>query len=205
MSQTAARFQPTSGTGRYHWTVDTFYRAISVGVFGEPNRLELIRGDIWEKEKGNPPHARVTERIARLFRALLEPRFWVLEEKPLHLAFDGEPMPDIQVVVGSPEDYEDRHPTSDDVRLVVEVADASVERDTGEKALLHAQAGILDYWVPLINQRELLVYRDPTPDGYDAPQRLTEADFINPRAAPDVVIAVRDLLPRVREQARPTA
>ncbi len=191
--------QTSSNGGRFHWTVDTFYRAIDAGVFDEPSRLELIRGDLLEKETVNPPHARVTERIARLFRAQFEPRFWVLEEKPLHLASDGEPIPDVQIVNGAPEQYADHHPTSDDVRLVVEVTDTTVERDTVEKVLLYAQAGIADYWVSLLNSRELLVFRNPTPNGYDGePQRLHDGDTVAPLFALDVTIAVADLLPRLR-------
>ena len=76
-------------------------------------------------------------------------------------------------------------------------ADASVERDTGEKAFLYAQAGITDYWVSRLNQRQVWVYRNPASDGYPEPLRLGETDSISPLAAPEVVIPVRDLLPRV--------
>ena len=199
MAQTATAAPAATGPGRYHWTVDTFYRAINAGVFEEPERLELVRGQIWEKENVKPPHARVTERISRLLRASFEPTFWVLEEKPLRLMSDGEPTPDVQVVTGSPDEYEDRHPTSADVRLVVEVADASADRDTGEKALLYAEAGIPEYWVSLIINGELLVYRNPGSDGYSAPQRLRAGDSVAPLFAPDVAIRVADLLPRTRE------
>lgn len=190
--------QPQSSTpNRFHWTVDTFYRAIDAGVFDEPHRLELIRGDIWEKEPVNPPHASLTRRIARLLRTLLEPGLLVIEEKPLHLSTDGEPVPDIYVATGTEDDYEYRHPTNAEARLVIEIADSSSARDRGEKAQLYAEAGISDYWVSLINSRELLVYRSPTPAGYPEPQRLTERDVIRPLTAPAVEIAVRDMLARL--------
>ena len=197
----AAPIPQQRGTGRYHWTVDTFYRAIDAGVFDDPERLELVWGDIWEKEKVNPPHGSVTDRIVRLFRARLEPAFLVLEEKPLHLATDGETVPSVQVVAGTLNDFDDRHPTSAEARLVVEVTETTIERDTIEKVLLYAQAGIPEYWVSLVNERELLVFRDPSPDGYPEPQRLTGVDVIRPLAAPHVEFAVRDLLPRVRQDA----
>lgn len=189
--------QSVSGNGYFHWTVDTFYRAIAADIFDEPKRLEVVHGELWEKEKVNPPHARVTDRFARLFRATLEPTFWVMEEKPLHIAFDTEPIPDIQVIQGNIDDFETRHPRPDEVRLLIEVADTTAARDTGPKALLYAQAGIEDYWVMLINPRELWVFRNPTEEGYAPPLRLTEADTISPLAAPHIVIAVRDLVPRI--------
>lgn len=192
--------------GKYHWTVDTFYRAIAAGVFDEPNRLELIRGELWEKEIVNPPHAAVTGRIARLCRRLFEPEFTVCEEKPIHIDSDGEPIPDITVVTGTPETYETRHPAPEEVRLIVEVADSSVTRDTQDKALLYAQAGIHDYWVSLVNERQLLVHRNPTSNGYAGdPLRLRAEDTVSPLFAPNVIIAVADLLPRGDAAGTPAA
>lgn len=192
--------RPVAGrNGRFHWTVDTFYRAIGAGVFDEPKRLELVNGELWEKEPVNPPHAALTRRIFRLLRRLLEPTLLVIMEQPLHLTNDGEPHPDVYVAVGSEEDYETRHPTSEEARLVVEVADATVERDTTEKALLYARAGIPEYWVSVIPTRELRVYRGPTPDGYPEPTVLRDGDTVHPLAAPEIEIAVGELL------ARPTA
>jgi Uma2 family endonuclease len=165
-------------------------------VFDEPNRLELIHGDLREKEKVNPPHAIATVRTARRFRTLFEPSCCVREEKPVHLDFDGEPVPDVLVAEGNDESYAAQHPAPQNVRLLVEVADSSVTYDTGDKAFLYAHAGIADYWVLLVNPRELLIYRNPTPDGYRGePQRLHESDIVSPLFAPDVTIAVADLLP----------
>lgn len=181
---------------RFHWTVDVFYRAVSAGVFDEPKRWELVSGDLWEKEPANPPHATVTARIARRLRTVFEPRMLVREEKPLHLAADGKPLPDVCVVPGTDDDYEEHHSTNRDAVLVVEVSDTTGAWDTGEKALRYAQAGIPDYWVSLVNERVLVVFRDPTPDGYPEPLRLTEAGTVRSLAAPDVEIPVRDLIAR---------
>ena len=196
-TQPAISYRGGNFNYRFHWTVDTFYRAVDAGVFDEPNRLELVRGDLWEKEPLNPPHATGMRRTYHTLRRLLESDFMLDTEKPLHLANDAEPVPDVSVTIGSVDDYEERHPTPDDIRLLVEVADTTVERDTGEKALLYAQAGIQDYWVLLVQNRELLVFRTPTLEGYGSVVRLTEVDAIAPLAAPHVTISVRDLLPRV--------
>lgn len=182
--------------GRYHWTVEAFYRAIAAGVFDEPSRIEVIHGELLEKEKVNPPHATVTVRIMRRFRADFEPEFCVREEKPIRIAFDGEPVPDITVVNGSDEDYEAMHPRPEDVALLVEVADSTESYDTVDKALLYAQAGIADYWVSLVRRRELWVFRNPTPDGYADPIHLREGDTISPLFAPGIVLEVRDLIYR---------
>jgi Uma2 family endonuclease len=181
---------------RYHWTVEAFYRAISAGVFDEPKRIEVINGELLEKEKVNPPHATVTIRIMRHFRAAFEPEFCVREEKPIRIAFDGEPIPDVTVVSGNDEDYEAAHPRPEDVRLLVEVADSTEVFDTRNKARLYARAGITDYWVSLVRRQELWVFRNPLRNRYADPIRLHDGDSISPLFAPDVVFSVRDLIYR---------
>lgn len=123
------------------------------------------------------------------------------EQKPSHVAGDSEPIPDVSVVIVNARQYSERHPTASEARLVVEVADSSVERDSGEKAALYAQAGITDYWVSLVNTHQLVVHRGPTENGYASVVRLTETDTITPLAAPDSVISVADLLPRAAPRA----
>lgn len=182
------------------------YRAIDAGVFDEPKRLELVHGEIWEKEVVNPPHSLITEVIARLLRALLEPMFWVREEKPLHITLDSEPLPDVAVITAAARtEMPARHPNATEAQLVIEVADATLARDTNEKARLYARAGIADYWVVDVNGATLLVFRDPVAANgddatYQAQTRLVAGDVIAPLCAPDAIIAVADLLPRPIEQ-----
>lgn len=186
---------------RYHWTVDSFYRAINAGVFDEPKRMELVHGDLWEKEKMNPPHASVTHRIARLLRKLFDENYVVREEKPVRLATDGEPMPDLCVARGDQDAFDERHPTQDDILLLIEVADATEDKDSGEKADLYAQAGITDYWVVKIRSKVVEVYRNPKMGKYPDPKTLRAGDAVSPLFAPGVSLPVSDLLPRPVEAA----
>jgi Uma2 family endonuclease len=190
----------------FRWTVDIFYRAANAGVFDNPKEWELINGQLWKREKVNPPHASTRRILFRLLQRQLEPVFVVMQESPLHLGSDQQPIPDILVATGREEDYISTHPTNREAVLVVEVADTTVARDTGEKALLYAQAGITDYWVNLVSERVLVVHRDPTPEGYQSVMRLTEADTLSPLCAPDILLAVRELVARpVSDTASPVA
>ena len=175
----------------FHWTAKEFYRAADAGMFDDPGRLELIHGRLIRLMQGER-HANLRVRLSRRLRRALDPPFFVRDENPLHIAFDGEPIPDLMLTYQ--EEYEDRHPEPNDVALLVEVAVSSVEYDTGEKALLYAQADISDYWVVLAGENVILVHREPTPSGYQQVTRLEAADMVSPLTAPNVVLAVRDLL-----------
>jgi Uma2 family endonuclease len=58
--------------------------------------------------------------------------------------------------------YVDRHPGPEDVALVVEVADASLQRDRVFKRRLYAQAGIPAYWIINLVEGRVEVYTDPS-------------------------------------------
>ena len=116
-------------------------------------------------------------------------------EQPIHLSSKSEPQPDICIISGTFDDYDTRHPSADEVRLVVEIADSSEDRDTNEKMFLYAEAGIREYWVSLLNKREVVVYRQPTLEGYANVQVLREGDTVTPLFAPDVPVSITELLP----------
>lgn len=175
------------------WTADEFYKAASAGEFADPDRLELIHGRLVRLMQGNR-HANLTTRLSRTLRRALDPPLFAREEKPVHIAFDGEPIPDLMLTYE--EEYPGRHPEPKDVALLVEVADTSVEYDTGEKALLYARAGISDYWVVLAEAEAIIVHRTPAPSGYQSITRLSEQQTVSPLAASSVVWTVNALLKR---------
>jgi len=62
------------------------------------------------------------------------------------------------------------------------------------KAIAYAKSGIADYWILDVNQRQLHVYRLPSPDGYQSETILSEDVAISPLAFPNCAIALRELL-----------
>ncbi len=177
-----------------HWTVEEFYRAAAAGDFDDPDRLELVHGRLNRIMQGDR-HANLCTRLSRQLRRALDPPLFARDEKPVHIAFDGEPIPDVMFTYQ--EQYEGRHPFPEDLALLVEVSDTSAAYDLGEKALLYAQAGITDYWVVLVNEAAIVRHREPTPEGYQSVARLMGSDVISPLAAPDAAWTVDPLLNRL--------
>ena len=65
------------------------------------------------------------------------------------------------IVQGDRRDYFDRHPYADEVALVVEVADTTLQRDRTSKKRLYARAGIAIYWIINLVERKIEVYTKP--------------------------------------------
>ena len=137
-------------------------------------RSELIRGIIVEKMPKSSLHEFLTEGIAEYFRRTARTGFLVRQEASLRLA-DSVPEPDVAVVVGNREAYRLRKPTT--AELVVEVAFTSLALDR-EKALLYAEAGVVEYWIVLGEEERVEVYRQPTQGIYQKTQSYARGEVI---------------------------
>ena len=65
------------------------------------------------------------------------------------------------MVRGNTRDYLDRHPGSQDLALIIEIADSTLERDRTSKKRLYARAGIPVYWIVNLPEQKLEVYTEP--------------------------------------------
>lgn len=182
----------------YPWTVDALYQALNDGLLEDPKRLELIDGRIVRKMPQSPVHTFLRRRFGQLLRDGMT-GFVVMEESPLRLALDGEPVPDVFVTRGSDRDYEQRHPTQADAVLVVEVSNTRVNYDLDEKALLYAKSGIADYWIVLVGEAAIVRHRQPATAGYGEVTRLEGKDMLSPLALPTAAWMVNALLGREEE------
>lgn len=103
------------------------------------------------------------------------------------------PEPDLAVVAGRPEDYDDRHP--DRAVLIVEVAATSLPQDRLTKQALHAAAGIGEYWIVNLLDSVVEVFRRPSGRGYATHRILRAGEQVSPLAGPGPVVEVAALLP----------
>ncbi len=196
----AIAFEPPLTTpGRKRWTVGEFHRLWQEGWF-ENCRPALLDGEIFVMPNPGPAHNMSTTLADYQLKAIFGTGFVVRVQMPLVFGLWTDPIPDLAVVPGTPFDYPDNPTTA---LLVAEVADSSAATDLGEKASLYATANILDYWVIDLNQRRLIVHRDPQPDpansarlSYHQVTVFDETGVVQPLAAPTFSIRVVDLLPR---------
>lgn len=190
-----------TGIRRHLWTRTEVARALQQGLFSPMQRMELIAGELIEKRSQNRPHGISLSKSQRVLEAAFGESFYVSVQTPLKVDEENEPEPDLMVVAGSPDDYQD-HPTAADVSLVMEVSDTTVRYDQNTKADLYARAGFVEYWILLLKTRTLEVRRDPIALS-EAPARhsyrsLTlyrETDTVTPLNAGSAIINVASLLP----------
>lgn len=176
----------------YKWTLGRYHAAIDAGLFDD-QAVELLRGDIVVMAPEREPHACYSSVGAEYLRQLLGSRAAVRETKPITLPNDSEPVPDVAIVQPPLERYLAHHPYPADIFWLVEYSNTTLAKDLGEKKDAYAEAGISEYWVVDLKNRQLKVFRDLAQGRYQAEVTLTEGKF-SPTAFQDLPVDVRRLL-----------
>jgi Uma2 family endonuclease len=182
----------------YRFSVDQYERMIDAGILVDGSPFELIDGIVVAKKPKKPDHGYSTEKLFKTIGRLL-PAGWILgSEQPIRIPDYDEPEPDFAVLVGTDEDYQNRHPLPEDVAMVVEVAVTSLGDDRGIKLQTYATAGIAYYWIVNVKEGRIEVYTKPRPSDYGS-----RVDYVPGQVVPVVIdgnlvgeVAVDDILPR---------
>ena len=127
-TQSGAKLRPMRLTGAM------FDRMLEVGVLKEGVRVELLDGQLFEKEDIKQAHANRIKNLYDRLQHLFSSRADVYAQSPVQLPQDGRSLPDVFMVkqgAGASET-----PTPEDVYLLIEVADSSVEKDRDLKSKL---------------------------------------------------------------------
>lgn len=106
----------------------------------------------------------VVKKINRLFNNRFpKNKFTIGVQDPITLTNNSEPEPDIYLAEGPLEKYRTHHPYADNLLVVIEVADSTLDRDGGPKRFTYASAGITEYWIVNVFAREIERYTNPIP------------------------------------------
>jgi Uma2 family endonuclease len=185
----------------HRFSYEEWDRIVESGVMAG-KRVELIDGKVIDMSPQWEPHvAGVTLTAGALRKVFDETQFSVRVQAPIRLGRESDPEPDVAVVAGTVrENLKSGRPQQ--ALLVVEVADSSLNFDRDEKAALYAAAGIADYWIVNLNERQLEVHRKPVEDPrerfgfrYAEVMNHTVGASVAPLANRMKAIAVADLLP----------
>ncbi|NJL78451.1 MAG: Uma2 family endonuclease [Richelia sp. RM2_1_2] len=181
------------------WTVKEYHKMAEAGIFDEDERVELLEGKIiWMSAIGTAHRSAVGRTNKYLQKHLGDNnQAWISIQDPIQLDDYSQPEPDIAVVKIDQLDYADHHPTPDEVYLVIEVADTTFKKDCETKGKAYAAAGIADYWVLDVINRQLHVFREPNENGYKSEVILRESESISPLQFPDLSIDILAMLPPV--------
>jgi len=114
---------------RHRFTVEEYHRMGQAGILSEDDRVELIEGEIVEMAPVGSRHAACVKRLNALLSRRAGGRALVSVQDPIRLGEHSEPQPDLALLKPREDFYAAAHPGPEDVLLVIEVAETSLEYD----------------------------------------------------------------------------
>jgi Uma2 family endonuclease len=179
-----------------HYLRRCVYQLGKIGVLPEDASVELLDGQVLDCDRISPLHASVTHSLAQPFFDLPEEACIVSIRNPVRLDEYSEVQPDVMLAKYRQDYYKSRHSGPEDVYVLMEVADESLDYDREEKLPAYGRAGIGEVWIVNLNEATIEVCRDPHFTGYSSKTILQAGDQAVPQAFPDVVVDVAELLER---------
>lgn len=176
------------------FSVGEYYRMAEAGILSEDDRVELIEGEIIEMSPIGSTHAACVKRLNALLVRHFGSNAIISVQDPVQLNDYSEPEPDVAALKPKENYYADRHPTPDDVLLIVEVADTSVEYDRSLKLPLYARAGILEVWLVNLPADVIEVYARPAGSSYQNAQQFARGETLTSQTIFGLSLDVDDIL-----------
>ena len=181
------------------WTRAEYHRMAEFGFFDNCH-VELVEGQVINMAAMNSAHAVAVDLACAALALAFGSAYYIRQQKPLVLSDVSEPEPDIAAIKGSIRNFAAAHPTQ--AELVVEVADSSLKYDRGVKQALYAKAGICEYWILNLGDRQLETYRSPIADPeveggfrYAVSSFYSSGRQVAPLVLQNRFVVVDDLLP----------
>jgi Uma2 family endonuclease len=173
------------------FTIEEYHRMAETGILRSEDRVELINGEILEMSPIDSRHASCVNNLNRALVLGLGTRAVVSPQNPVQIPLYSEPEPDLAVL--RPRFYETSAPTTEDVLLLVEVAETSLGFDRTVKLALYARAGIREYWLADAATETVAVCRQPAGETYEDVRVVGIDGTLSPLAFPDLLIRVAEL------------
>ena len=181
------------GVKRRSITVEAYHRMGEVGIIAPDERVELIEGEVVEMAPIGSRHSGLVNRLNHLLVQAVANRGVVSVQNPVRLSRTSEPQPDFAVLKPRADDYQTATPRSDEVLLLVEIAESSLKYDRELKAPLYAAHAIPELWLIDVTEKVLWRYRDPQQDGYGRVEKTEQPGKVHLAAASDIEVDLSGL------------
>jgi Uma2 family endonuclease len=179
---------------RKRFTVTEFQRMVETGILEEGSPYELLNGEIIHMATIGSKHAAKVNRISAHLHQTVEKTYIVRIQNPIELGAFSQPEPDIAILRWQDDFYESGHPTAQDIYLLIEVSDTTLDYDRTTKLPIYAESGIAEYWIVNLPDNQIEVYRNPSGKVYQSIQTFTKDQTLTIELLPEITIAVDDIL-----------
>lgn len=179
----------------YRFTVDDFSRMVDSGILSEDDRVELIDGEVRQMRPIGSLHASLVNRLNQILTRQLGDRAIVSVQSPVILSDFSEPQPDLLVLKPRDDFYASAHPRPEDVLLLIEVADTTLEYDRDEKIPRYAESRVPEVWLVDANEKEVVQYARPKGQRYQHIRALERGEELAALEIESLRLPIAELFP----------
>jgi len=192
----SAILQQRQGTYKHSLSVKEYHLLWKAGLLND--RIELIEGVIYDMAPIGGKHISLTNLLTMTLARCVDPLEWTIQvQSSIKLDNHSEPEPDLCILNKSADALMGRIANAEDVYLVIEVADSTLQHDTTVKAPLYAKNDIPHYWVFNLKENSLLIYTDPQNGQYQQHEVIVASDQRKVEVLPDVLLPVSEYLSKL--------
>ena len=173
-----------------YFNVVEYYRMAEAGVLSPDDRVELIEGEIVKMSPIGSRHAACVRRLDAFLNRQASNLAQVSVQSPVRLNDFSEPEPNVALLKPRDDFYADSHPIPDDVLLIIEVADSSVEYDRSIKLPLYARSVIPQVLIVNMPSEVIESYAEPVNGAYQKFMRAQRSESVEIILLPNLSLSV---------------
>ena len=139
-------------------------------------------------------HASCVGLLTQLITLRLRRSAIVWVQNPIRLDEHSQPQPDIAVLKHRDDFYRHKRPGPEDILLIIEVSDTSLEYDMKVKVPLYARAGIPETWLVNLRGKRIKAYADPAEGAYQTIASYARGEELQSRSLAALRVSVAEVL-----------
>lgn len=179
---------------RKRFRTDEVYQMMKLGILPEESGWELIDGEIIQKMTIGSKHASVVRKLEKYLERNFGDFLIISGQNPIHIDEHNEPEPDIALLIPRDDFCAERHPEPQEVLLVIEVSDSTLEFDREIKKTIYAEAGIREFWLINLKQETVETYSDPANGVYYQMRIFGRGETVNSRNIEQLSVETNTIL-----------
>lgn len=165
-------------------SIEEYHRMAEVDILDSDERIELINGEIIQMSPIGDRHVGTVSRINALLTSRLLGKCNIHVQSPVKIGQHSEPEPGLMVTPHRDDYYASTGIYSEDVLLLIEVADTTLKKDIQIKVPLYAQAAIPEIWIIDVKTDVIHQYTDLQGDQYQQQNSFSRNDQITATQLP---------------------
>jgi Uma2 family endonuclease len=176
------------------FTVEEYEKMATEGIIKPDEKVELIRGEIIKMSPMGTRHAAGIARLTQLFSRKFGDLILLGVQNPIRLNNNSQPEPDLSLLIPRSDFYVAAYPCPQDIYLIIEVSDSTLDYDRYTKISLYAEANIKEVWIVNLKEECLEVYRHPLQGSYQDIQKYYRGEIIFIESFPIIELTLIEIL-----------